>query len=499
MHLDAYIRVSKVGGRGGENFLSPDEQRDKITKHAELHNVRLTWHEPELDVSGGTMSRPIFNEVMTRVRAGATDGIIVAKLDRFARTLAGGVKVMAELAERDAVLVSVADNIDLSTPTGRAMGQIMIVFAELERERRKEDWEGGQRAKIARGVHGASPLYGYVKVNGQPLQLDPKTAPTVREMFQLRANGWSCGRIARHLDETAPLDGERRWTARRVRGIVENRAYLGRAYYGELENREAHDPIVTVDEFDAAQVVTGGRNELKGEQGLLAGIVRCAGCRYVMRPRRETRGDKVIPGYVCAKHHGSGECQAPTAIAAHLIDPLVMERLITITRQTEDGGELQEARRTLQLAEDRLRAFTAKIDDFSEMVGETACRAEADDRRGAVEKAQAAVEHVLRTRKQPLPAFDGLGDDDMREAVRGCLDSVYVRKGSEPVPERVILFERGEDELDKPKRGGTDYRLAPVPWDAFKSKTLAGRGDLVSFITEEEMDALEVTQGTRTA
>lgn len=62
----------------------------------------------------------------------------------------------SELAERGKVLVSVADNIDLSTPTGRAMGQIMIVFAELERERRKEDYEGGQRSKIKRGVHGAS-------------------------------------------------------------------------------------------------------------------------------------------------------------------------------------------------------------------------------------------------------------------------------------------------------------------------------------------------------
>src|SRR5262249_12608218 len=153
---------------------------------------------------------------------------------------------------------------------------------------------------IARGIHGASPIYGYVKVNGRPLTLDPETAPNVRMMFQLRADGWSPGRIANRLNDEAPLPGERKWTSRKVSQILANRAYLGHAYYGEIENRDAHPAIVTRNDFDAAQVAGPGKNALKNEQGKLTGLIRCAGCRYVLRPRVEVRGDKKIPGYVCA-------------------------------------------------------------------------------------------------------------------------------------------------------------------------------------------------------
>ena len=70
LKLDAYIRVSKVAGRTGESFISPTVQRDRIQAWADLHDRRLVWHEPELDVSGGRMDRPIFESIMGRVRAG---------------------------------------------------------------------------------------------------------------------------------------------------------------------------------------------------------------------------------------------------------------------------------------------------------------------------------------------------------------------------------------------------------------------------------------------
>ncbi|HEY2435653.1 MAG TPA: recombinase family protein, partial [Solirubrobacteraceae bacterium] len=118
LDLDAYVRVSKVAGRAGESFISPTVQRERIEAWARLHGARLTWHEPELDVSGGRMSRPVFDHIMQRVRTGQTGGVIVAKLDRFARTLAGALTVLEEFEQLGATLVSVADNIDLSTPVG---------------------------------------------------------------------------------------------------------------------------------------------------------------------------------------------------------------------------------------------------------------------------------------------------------------------------------------------------------------------------------------------
>lgn len=487
MHLSAYIRVSKSRDGG----LSPDEQRDKIKKYAELHDIRLTWHEDETDVSGGKMARPIFDAVKAEVLAGTTDGIIVAKLDRFARTLVGGVEAIAELTKAGKVLVSVIDGIDFSTPTGRAMGHIMIAFAELERERLKEAFANGQRSKIDRGIHAADAPYGYRKVNGQPLTVNADEAPHVRTMFRLRADGWSPGRIAKRMNDEAPLASGRQWIGRRVSGILTNRAYLGEARYGVLRNRNAHEAIITIDEFDAAQVVKGGRNALKGEQGLLTGIIRCAGCRYVMRPRHETRGEKIIPGYVCAKHHGSGTCPSPTAIAAHLIDPLVMEHLLVVSREGEDdGADLADARRELQLAEDRKATLIKAIPELSASLGMAALLEQAERLGADVDAAQAAVDKVLATRQRPPHATASLGEVDPRDVVRSSLNSVYVRGGREPVAERVMVFQRGDDVLDKPKRGGSDYVLTPVPWD--KTRTLTPM--TVEFVSEDHMDALEAAQ-----
>lgn len=230
LKLDAYIRVSKVAGRAGDSFISPGVQRERIESWAQANGTIVTWHEPELDVSGGTMSRPIFDRIMERVRAGETDGVIVAKLDRFARTLVGALGTLEEFERHDAVLVSVADNLDLSTPMGKAFLRILLVFAELERDRISESWKTATSSAVARGIHIAkfTPI-GYDK--GSDKRLAPNgEAPAVREAFLMRGAHRSRTEIARQLDQLAPRPQGGRWTPSMVERIIKNRVYLGWAY-----------------------------------------------------------------------------------------------------------------------------------------------------------------------------------------------------------------------------------------------------------------------------
>ena len=73
--LDAYIRVSAVRGREGESFTSPEDQERRIRAWAESqgHVIDTAWHE--LDVSGGSMDRPMLNQVLERIEQKASDGI----------------------------------------------------------------------------------------------------------------------------------------------------------------------------------------------------------------------------------------------------------------------------------------------------------------------------------------------------------------------------------------------------------------------------------------
>jgi site-specific DNA recombinase len=67
--LDGYVRVSKVGGREGDGFISPEVQETAIREWAKRSAVDVVMQPHELKVSGGTMDRPVFNRIMERASA----------------------------------------------------------------------------------------------------------------------------------------------------------------------------------------------------------------------------------------------------------------------------------------------------------------------------------------------------------------------------------------------------------------------------------------------
>jgi DNA invertase Pin-like site-specific DNA recombinase len=83
--LLAYARVSDVRGREGPGFSSEADQHQRCRSYADAHGDRILEEASDLDVSGGVMSRPTFDRFLEMVVEGKADGIIVAKLDRFAR------------------------------------------------------------------------------------------------------------------------------------------------------------------------------------------------------------------------------------------------------------------------------------------------------------------------------------------------------------------------------------------------------------------------------
>ena len=90
------------------------------------------------------------------VEAREVDGLIVAKLDRFSRSLLDALNGIDIIDHAGGQFVSVADSFDTTTPMGRAMMQISAVFAELERARIRENWALQRADAIDRGVIGRS-------------------------------------------------------------------------------------------------------------------------------------------------------------------------------------------------------------------------------------------------------------------------------------------------------------------------------------------------------
>lgn len=460
LRLDAYIRVSKVAGRSGESFISPDVQRERIEAWAKAHGHELAWHEPELDVSGGSMSRPVFDRIMERIRTGASDGVIVAKLDRFARTLVGALGTIEELERHGAVLVSVADNIDLSTPMGKAFLRILLVFAELERDRISESWEIATASAITRGIHIAkfTPV-GYEK--GPDKRLVPgDLASAIREAFLMRAAHKSNTDIAHRLNEIAPRANDGRWTPPMVDRIIKNRVYMGYAYRGDTLNREAHPPIVTPAEWQAANAAPVRSAARSRRPNLLGGIARCAACRYMLAPQQTGNAGRLVPSYRCRVTHGAGVCPEPANINRRKLDDYVeavwREQMAreALTVQ-EDSRALEEATSALAAAEGELEAFAADL-TARRVLGARYHKA-LQARASAVEQARAQVQRAAAQGPAAVEveSYDELPVEDRKRILGSSIDAVIVsRAGARtPLEDRVTILWRGEGPDDLPRRG----------------------------------------------
>jgi site-specific DNA recombinase len=370
--VDGYIRVSRVGDRGGESYISPDVQRQAIEGWAREREVELVLHEPEENVSGGSMDRPVFNRLMARVRGGDSGGIVVYKLDRFARTLVGGLTTLNELTERRALFASATEPLfDFTTADGRIFLQLNLMMAEYFRERSRESWETSLTHAVGRGVHIAPGVpYRYAKDDGKRLVPDPR-APFVREAFEQRVSGAPFQRIADWLNREAPprRDG-RPWAATSVERMIRRRVYLGVAHWGVQENRNAHPALVDGEVWHAAQarVQAYSKRRQDADIALLHGVVRCAGCRFRMSRALTTSQGYRRQYYRCRVQRVSGTCEAPAAVRADRVDGLeaYVEEVVCVELdrragsfvEMSDAGALAEALEELERArarDDRLR------------------------------------------------------------------------------------------------------------------------------------------------
>ena len=475
--MDGYIRVSKIGGREGEGFIAPGVQRDQIRAWATVMGAEIAaWHE-DLDVSGQSADRPAFQAALERIRTGQTGGLVVARLDRFARSAVDGGRIVREITGHGAVFASAGERLDPTTPVGKAMLQIMFAMAELELDRIREGWGQATRRAVERGVHGHAP-FGYVKAGrGEPLIPDPAAAPVVRELFARRAAGGSWMALARWLDSQCPPVRGEQWTRRAVETIIANRAYTGEARYGEHVNPAAHEPVVGLDEWEAAQHARAVR-PTRGEPALLSGLIRCAGCRH--RMQASVVGQSRMLVYRCKRRHGTGDCPAPASVRRSLVDAHVEAAFlhrygdVAAEGRQADAG-LGAAQQRVADAEAELAAYRdAPIREALERLGPGAYHDGLASRADAIVKAR---EEFAAARARSAGIDVGAGADvweslaarERRQLLAEGIDCVMLRRTSTPGRSagfdagRVRVLWRGEapDGLPGP---GVRVDLAPFEW-----------------------------------
>ncbi len=140
-----YSRVSTNHGQG------PELQLRELREYAASRGWTIAEEYVDLGVSGSKSSRPALNRLMTDAHRRKFDGVLVWKLDRFGRSLRHLVNAIAELEALGVAFVSLRDNLDLTTPSGRLMFQIIGAMAEFERSLIQERVKAGLRNAKAKG------------------------------------------------------------------------------------------------------------------------------------------------------------------------------------------------------------------------------------------------------------------------------------------------------------------------------------------------------------
>ncbi|MGA7460319.1 MAG: recombinase family protein [Candidatus Korobacteraceae bacterium] len=140
-----YARVSTFNGQ------DPEMQLSELKEYASRRGWTITGEYVDKGVSGSKESRPELNQLMTDAHRRKFDAVLVWKIDRFGRSLKHLVNALADLCAYGISFVSFRDNLDLSTPSGRLMFQIIGAMAEFERSLIQERVKAGLRNARAKG------------------------------------------------------------------------------------------------------------------------------------------------------------------------------------------------------------------------------------------------------------------------------------------------------------------------------------------------------------
>lgn len=473
--LDIYVRVSDVRGRSGESFISPADQEERCRALAKARGYETGKAFTDLDVSGGKMSRPQLDKAIARIEDGTSGGIIVAKLDRFARTLVGGLQTLEKITDLGGVVIVADGEFDTSTATGELVLNMMLSLAQFELRRIKENWSTAKSHAVENGIHITRHVPpGYDRGADRRLAPHSKHGKTIAKAFEMAAAGDPYARIAAYLNERQlPVAGvEGFWQPNRIKRLLANRVYLGEARSGHGHaNPNAHKALTDLVTFQLAQRDRKGPIVTNSAEALLAGICRCASCSFSMRAQAPRSG--AVGVYRCVTTAAHGRCPSPSSVSSKRLDQFVIAQFLGRASDQTLQSEAEDADPEI------LEAVTRTEKSYQSALMDTDLRrqiGDADHNRLLAtlsEERQAALDAAASVRSASSPTLLGSVDlaelveelqhrEDvagLRELLASAIDVVFVRPAASrsktlPIEDRVRIVWRDEDaSLVLPKRG----------------------------------------------
>ncbi|HSW45696.1 MAG TPA: recombinase family protein [Phycisphaerae bacterium] len=370
------------------DFNSLDAQREAAENYiaSQRHAgwVCLADRYDDAGFSGGSTERPAFQRLLADVEAGRVQCVVVYKIDRLSRSLLDFARTM-ELFDRHQVsLVSVTQHFNTTNSMGRLTLNILLSFAQFEREIISERTRDKIAASRRRGKWtGGPPVLGYDRhrdLTGSRLLVNKAEAKQVQAIFEMYlqlgslldtvrwcdGQGW---RTKRYTNGRGVIRGGRRLDKSMLHQMLINPIYAGRIVYKGQAYAGEHEAIIDERTFDQVQAQlarnrnSGGSCQRNKHEALLKGLVRCKHCGCGMSHHFATRGSVRYRYYVCgtAQKRGWSACPYPS-LPAGPMEQFVLERIREACRDPSLRAEV--VRRARQDFDQQLRTCRQQRNDL---------------------------------------------------------------------------------------------------------------------------------------
>lgn len=362
-----YARVSS-DERLDQSFNSIDAQREAGASF--IASQRTEGWVPVVDdyedpgFSGGNMERPGLKRLLQDIQGGLIDVVVVYKIDRLSRSLADFAKMVEIFDKHQVSFSSVTQQINSATSMGRLMLNVLLSFAQFEREvtgERIRDKIGAAKRK-GMWMGGALPL-GY-RVEDGKLLIVPEEAQTIRWIYETFAQSRSTTLLAKELMDKGIRGKTGKFMCKQgLHKVLTNRIYLGElGHKGEYFPGQ-HQAIIDHQHWEKVQAVMAVNSRQRASdvwakrdkyEYLLRGMVFTqAGDIYLPMTTRKGNG-KAYRYYVVNKNHNMGAGTVPmrnlpagdleTAIMAQVLDVLRSGQMVNRywTQIQSSNSELSE-------------------------------------------------------------------------------------------------------------------------------------------------------------
>ena len=295
-------------------------------------------------ISGGTLERPALKRLVADIQEGLVDVVVVYKIDRLSRSLVDFAKLVEVFDANSVTFVSVTQSFNTTTSMGRLTLNILLSFAQFEREVIGERIRDKVAASRKRGMWmgGYVPL-GY-DVRDRKLVVNDAEAALVRRIFEGFVETESCTKLVQVLRaEGASTKRGRPLTKSDVYRILSNRLYLGEAVHKGTTYPGEHDAIITQALWDAVHAVLQVSPRVRVNRTrnttapLLRGLIFDSDGRAMSPSHSRGRGGQMYRYYVSQAVLKGGATARPAIarLPAGEIEAAVVAQVRALLRQPE--------------------------------------------------------------------------------------------------------------------------------------------------------------------